>query len=169
MHPRVIVADSHPLFWLGVETAVGSDADIAVVGQATDAADLIEKWHRLKPNVALVDTMLPGLHEGSTLNRVLTAIPLRAIMLDTMANPGRAMRMIAAGARTIVDYCLLRQCNHHWPALPWEGRRPRRPVRRYAGAPSHPASQLPSPTVRRYAQPPSQRPVLPCRRSILLC
>ena len=75
MHPRVIVADSHPLFWLGVETAVGSDADIAVVGQATDAEDLIEKWHRMKPNVALVDTMLPGLHNGTTLKHVLTAIP----------------------------------------------------------------------------------------------
>lgn len=98
MKPRVLIADRHPLFWSGVETAIGSDPDITMVGQAADATDLVAKMAVRKPNVILVDTMLPGLHDDGTLDRVLSNRSSRSIVVDALANPRCAKRMIDAGA-----------------------------------------------------------------------
>ena len=57
---RVLICDDHTLFRTGIVSVLKDEPGIFVVGEASDAAELINTYAQIKPDVAIVDISLPG-------------------------------------------------------------------------------------------------------------
>ncbi len=70
---RVLIVDDHDSF-RRLATRVLAASGFAVVGEAVDAASAIRQTARLRPDVVLLDVMLPG-RSGLEVARELVAEP----------------------------------------------------------------------------------------------
>jgi DNA-binding NarL/FixJ family response regulator len=57
------VADQNTMVRLGLRTVLEREPDIAVVAEAADCAELLDRAERLTPDVVLLDVRLPGLND----------------------------------------------------------------------------------------------------------
>ncbi len=58
---KCIVVDDHTLFREGLRRLLESEADFQVVGEASQAAQALERVRELKPDVVLMDIGMPGM------------------------------------------------------------------------------------------------------------
>jgi two-component system response regulator NreC len=59
---RVLIADDHAIVREGVRMIVESQADMEVVGEASDGREALEKAHSLLPDVVVMDIAMPGMN-----------------------------------------------------------------------------------------------------------
>jgi two-component system response regulator NreC len=57
---RVVLADDHPLVREGLRALLESDAEFSVVGQADDGLEVPVLVEELRPDVVVLDLMMPG-------------------------------------------------------------------------------------------------------------
>ncbi|MGA7858320.1 MAG: response regulator transcription factor [Terracidiphilus sp.] len=59
-HPiRILVADDHLVYRIGIRNLLGIESGFAVVGEASDGQQAIEYYRRLQPDVLLLDLRMP--------------------------------------------------------------------------------------------------------------
>ena len=56
---KVLLADDHAIVRMGIVSLLESEPDIAVVGQAEDGAEAVALARRLRPDVVVMDLMMP--------------------------------------------------------------------------------------------------------------
>ena len=56
---RVLIADDHAVVRAGLATILGAESDIAIVGEAKDGLEAIDRAVELKPDVILMDIFMP--------------------------------------------------------------------------------------------------------------
>ena len=56
---RVLVVDHHPPLREGVAAMLMGKSDLAIVGEAGDGREAIEKFRALKPDVTIMDLQMP--------------------------------------------------------------------------------------------------------------
>jgi DNA-binding NarL/FixJ family response regulator len=97
---RILVVDDHPLFRAGVVAMLSSDPGMVVAGEADTGRSAIEAFKTLRPDVALVDLMLPDLSGDQVIVAIRKIDPLaRVVVLTTYAGDASARRALAAGAQ----------------------------------------------------------------------
>lgn len=57
---RVLIVDDHAFIRLGLKAVLQSESDIEIVGEAENGREALEKALALRPDVVLVDIMMPG-------------------------------------------------------------------------------------------------------------
>lgn len=84
---RVLIADDHPLFRLGLRYALGAQG-FEVIAEAEDGQKALAKCAALRPDVALIDVKMPGLDGIETCRRLKEAQPeMLVVMLTTFDEP----------------------------------------------------------------------------------
>jgi DNA-binding NarL/FixJ family response regulator len=82
----VLIADDQAMIRSGLRLILEDQPDIAVVAEAADGVDAIERARRLRPDVCLVDIRMPRL-DGLEVTRALAGPgvrnPLRVIVVTT--------------------------------------------------------------------------------------
>ena len=57
---RILIADDHPVVRSGLRALIGTEPGMEVVGDASDGKEAIEKAGLLRPDIVLLDLMMPG-------------------------------------------------------------------------------------------------------------
>ena len=58
----ILLADDHEIFRQGLQVLLGNQTDIKVVGQAVNGLDAVKLAERVRPDVVIVDLIMPGLN-----------------------------------------------------------------------------------------------------------
>jgi NarL family two-component system response regulator LiaR len=96
---RVLLVDDHKLVREGLKIYLGTEPGIAVIGEAEDGASAAQLAAQLKPDVILMDLMMPGSDGVEGTRLCLAASPAsRVIVLTSMPDDERVMPAIRAGA-----------------------------------------------------------------------
>lgn len=80
---KVLVADDHTMVRTGICTVLALQKDMAVVGEAADGQDAIEKVLRLVPNVVLMDIVMPVLSGLEATKRICRECPQTKVLVLT--------------------------------------------------------------------------------------
>jgi len=97
---RILLADDHPVFRLGLCSLLGSHEQWEICGQAADGREAIEKCRQLKPDLLILDIGMPELNGVDAARRVLKDNPLQRILVLTDVRSEQAIRdCLEAGVR----------------------------------------------------------------------
>jgi DNA-binding NarL/FixJ family response regulator len=100
---RVVVADDHAVFRLGMRRLLGAVPGFDVVGEAADTEAAVAAVRELTPDVLVVDLDMPGGGGVVATGRVVAAVPqVRVLVLTMHADVARVAQALAAGARGYV-------------------------------------------------------------------
>jgi DNA-binding NarL/FixJ family response regulator len=99
---RVLVADDHPVVREGLRSFLAARPGITVVGEAADGDAVVAAAERLRPDVVLVDLMMPGseVHDGIEAIHRMRQLPSppRALVLTSFAGDDKVLPALRAGA-----------------------------------------------------------------------
>jgi two-component system, NarL family, response regulator LiaR len=95
----VLIVDDHPIVRQGLRTLLELQDDIIVVGEAINGKVAVELTAQLKPDVVLMDLMMPGL-DGISATREITAMKqsTQVIALTSFVEDDKVIPAIQAGA-----------------------------------------------------------------------
>jgi DNA-binding NarL/FixJ family response regulator len=96
---RVLTVDDHPELRDGVAALLGGEADMAVVAEASDGAEAIEKYRSHRPDVTLMDIRMPLVNGTDSIQAIRREFPeARIIVMTTYQGDPQVVRAIRAGA-----------------------------------------------------------------------
>lgn len=98
---RILSVEDHPVFRAGLAAVIGSEPDMVLVGQASNAADALAEFRRHRPQITLMDIRLPGNNGTDALIAIRKEAPDASIIILTSSQGDaefqRAMRAGASG------------------------------------------------------------------------
>ena len=99
----IVIVDDHPLVREGLRRTIDSQADLVVVGEASNGKDAVGVVKKCQPDLVLVDLSMPG-RDGIDLTKQLwTECPKLLILVVSMHDESvYAERSLRAGARGYV-------------------------------------------------------------------
>jgi len=83
---RILVADDHPIFRVGLCFVLGKHEGWEVCGEATDGPNTIEMFTRLKPDLLILDICMPKLNGMDVARKILKDNPEQRILILTGVN-----------------------------------------------------------------------------------
>lgn len=96
---RILVVDDHFMVRLGLIGAFAAERDLVVVGEARNGAEALALFATLRPDVTLMDGILPDLHGVEVTRRILERHPeARIIVVSINETAEDVHRAMAAGA-----------------------------------------------------------------------
>ena len=101
---RIVIADDHPIFRDGLRRLLEAEADLKVIGDASDGAEAVKLVKQLKPDILLLDLSMPkhpGLEALRDLSVPANASPVRVILLTAAAEKSQIVEALQLGAREL--------------------------------------------------------------------
>ncbi len=97
---RVLTADDHPLVRNGIAGLVGDQADMMLVGEASNGREAIQQFRTHQPDVTLMDLQMPELNGLDAIIAIRGEFPhARVIVLTTYTGDVQIVRALKAGAQ----------------------------------------------------------------------
>ena len=96
---RVLIADDHLIFRMGLRTLLNGEDNITVVGESTTGSQTVEKFKQLHPDVVLLDLRMPDGGGLSALSGIRQANRNACVMiLSSYGNEEEVYQALRAGA-----------------------------------------------------------------------
>jgi DNA-binding NarL/FixJ family response regulator len=96
---RVLIADDHAVVREGLRSFLSLQDEIEVVAEAADGEEAVEAARRLKPDIALVDLVMPGRGGVEAIRTIRTQSPhTRVIVLTSFTDEDKMLPAVRAGA-----------------------------------------------------------------------
>ena len=96
---RVLIADDHPLIREGLRGLLAAEPDFELVGEATDGSEAVEKTDQLRPDVILLDLLMPVKSGIEAIIEIKEKDPgARILVLTSFADDEQVFPALRAGA-----------------------------------------------------------------------
>jgi two-component system, NarL family, response regulator len=96
---RVLIADDHLIFRMGLRSLLSGESNIDLVGEATSGSQTIERFEQLRPDVLLLDLRMPDGGGMSALSAIRRACrDARVLVLSSYGNEEEVYQALHAGA-----------------------------------------------------------------------
>lgn len=95
---KVLLVDDHAILRAGLRSLLATYDDIEVVGEASNGEEAIHKARELKPDVIVMDVMMPGKNGLIATRYILEENPdMRILMLTQYGNKEYVLPLLEAG------------------------------------------------------------------------
>ena len=99
MTVTVLLADDHPIVRQGLRHLLEAEPDLKIVGEASDGLQAVQLTEKFKPNVLIVDMMMPDLNGLEVLRQVKDRSPATCcIVLSMQSADVYVVEALKAGA-----------------------------------------------------------------------
>ncbi|MEJ1242006.1 response regulator transcription factor [Chryseolinea sp. T2] len=96
---NVLLADDHVLVRNGIKSMLESEADISVVGEASDGAEAVESVKKLKPDIVILDIRMPRMTGLEAAAKLRQAVPgVKSVILSMHDSEEYVIEALNAGA-----------------------------------------------------------------------
>ena len=96
---RVLIADDHSIVRMGMATLLEIESDMELAGQAVNGRDAVEQALRLKPDVIIMDLMMPVLNGAEAAAEMTARLPTaKTIIFTTFPTSDLIAKAISNGA-----------------------------------------------------------------------
>jgi DNA-binding NarL/FixJ family response regulator len=96
---RVLIADDHSVVRQGLRMFLKLDPELEVVGEAADGAEAIQMARALKPDVVLMDLLMPGTDGITATQRIRAEVPQTEVLaLTSVLEDASVVGAVQAGA-----------------------------------------------------------------------
>ena len=100
---EIVLAEDHPIVRQGLRALLEAERDFQVVGEAGDGLEAVALVERVKPDVLVLDLMMPGLAGLQVARQVRQRSPqTRIVILSMHADEGYVLEALTAGASAYV-------------------------------------------------------------------
>jgi DNA-binding NarL/FixJ family response regulator len=96
---RILIADDHSVVRQGLRMFLGLDDELAVVGEAENGAEALQMAHDLRPDVVLMDLLMPVMDGIAATERIRRELPdVEVLALTSVLEDNAVIGAVRAGA-----------------------------------------------------------------------
>jgi DNA-binding NarL/FixJ family response regulator len=97
---RVMIVEDHFMVRVGLAAIVNGQPDMVTIAEASNGYDAIELWGSHRPDVTLMDLLMPGLDGAEAICEIMKSHPeARIIVISAHGGEEDIFRAMEAGAR----------------------------------------------------------------------
>jgi len=98
-HIKLLIVDDHPMMREALVTALTEEKDMEVISEASSGIEGIKLAEECRPDVILMDLLMPGMDGLEAIGRILEASPQAKILVVTsLEDEDKILGAIQAGA-----------------------------------------------------------------------
>lgn len=96
---RILIADDHAVVRQGLAMFLALDAELEVIGQAENGAEALQKAHELKPDVVLMDLLMPVMDGITAIGAIRRELPdTEVVAVTSVLEDASVVGAVRAGA-----------------------------------------------------------------------
>jgi DNA-binding NarL/FixJ family response regulator len=96
---RILIADDHSVVRQGLKMFLGLDPELEVIGEAVDGAEAVRLAHELRPDVVLMDLLMPVMDGITAIGVIRRELPdVEVVALTSVLEDASVVGAVRAGA-----------------------------------------------------------------------
>jgi len=96
---KLLIADDHQIVRMGLMTIFAREKDTSVIGEARNGIEAVQLTRKLKPDLVLMDLMMPKMNGADATAEILAERPeTRVLILTSFGESNDVKRALDAGA-----------------------------------------------------------------------
>ncbi len=96
---KVLIVDDHDIVRQGLRAVINAERDMELVGEAADGEEAVQKTLALKPDLVLMDLLMPRMNGIDAIRKIKQTEPqARILVLTSYSDEQLVFSAIAAGA-----------------------------------------------------------------------
>ena len=98
MKLKILIADDHSIVRMGLKALIDYQKDMTVVGEARNGEEAVRLVRELRPDVVIMDLMMPKLDGASATRTILADTETKIIVLTSYTTSDDLVRAVSYGS-----------------------------------------------------------------------